>query len=242
MNELQTAVRLNKIIYVFIQSDVSVENNTYIANKSTGSFIPTTVDDNKVHEFICEIKASIKNHPIESFNDVATIINYLRQQFAGLFQSLLAQKATQTEIKTYHDIKEVSDLIKSLTNDFILEKDDFFNKFDGSIFAIKPIVRHICHKIGYKKFALFAKNIEALEEFLNATGFEDKHMSCDKREYIANINGVQHILSIDQSIFDENTNIKNIRISPDTIDNLIDFKPINPPPTESIIDDDDLPF
>lgn len=241
MKELTEAVRQNKTIYVFIQNDVYVENRTYAMNKDTGKFKPAMVDNIKVHEFIFELKENIKNHPIKEFSTISDITTYLQQQFAGMFQKLLSQQAAQTESKTFHDIKEATDLIKSLTKDFIDEKEAFFNKFEGSIFAANRTIHHICNKIGIKKFALFCKNLDSLEEFLFFIGLEKEPFSPpDKYEYTYSIEGKEHFLTIDRSVFDEYGNVKDIRKSPEELDKLINYGPVAD--YLSIDEDDDLPF
>jgi hypothetical protein len=235
MKELLSAVKGNKIIYVFIQNDVFIENNTYIKNKDTDSFISAIVDDNKVHEFIYEIKSNIKNHPIHSFNAVTDIITFLKQQFAGLFQKLLSQQATQTDSKTFYDIKEIADTIRLLTNNFIEEKDDFFRKFEGTIYSTNMVIRNISKKLGLSKSNFFAKNFEALEEFLFAMGFHKNGFSSDTNvyEYCRCIDRNKYTLKINGNIFNEQNNINDIRAH-NLIDELVVF--------EQTDIDDQLPF
>jgi hypothetical protein len=226
MKELLSAVRENKIIYVFIQNDVFVENNTYIANKDTGSFKPATVDDNRVHEFIYEIKSNIKNHPIQSFFAVTDIISFLRQQFAGLFQKLLSQQAAQTDSKTFYDIKEISDTIKSLTSDFIAEKEDFFKKFECTIYSTNAVLRAIGKKIGLRKSTFYAKNRDSLDEFLCSIGFTEASIPVENHyDYYRTVDGIEYLLRISHNIFDDKNNIKDIRLN-DDIEKMIVYEPV----------------
>lgn len=45
-------------------------------------FDPVHVDDIRVHQFIEELKQTVKNHPILPFNNASDIIDNLRLQFA----------------------------------------------------------------------------------------------------------------------------------------------------------------
>ena len=63
MAELQKAIKGRKKIYIYILKDVHAENFIYSANKAK-DFIPYYADNIKIHEFITELKDTVKNHPI----------------------------------------------------------------------------------------------------------------------------------------------------------------------------------
>ena len=114
MNELLNAIRDKKKIYVFIQKDVSIENNTYLRNKDLVDFKPFAADNIKIHEFIAELKTNNNNFPIQDFESVLDITNSIKDQFAGLFQNLLQNESTITNEKTYYDLVDTSNEIKNL--------------------------------------------------------------------------------------------------------------------------------
>lgn len=147
MNELKKAISQRKKVYIFITHEVYTENMTYQINKDNG-FKPYHVDDIRIHEFISELKQVVNNHPIISFNNVQEILENLKQQFAGLFQHLLSQEATITESKTFTDLKNTSDEIKALIAEFSSEKDSFFSKFNGTIYAPNHIISYIQSLLG----------------------------------------------------------------------------------------------
>ena len=91
MEELRTAIKNKKKIYIFIAKDVYIENRTYMQNKDSGTFRPAYADNIKIHQFIEELRLAIKNNPIESFETTTDIVNSLKSQFAGLFQNFLAR-------------------------------------------------------------------------------------------------------------------------------------------------------
>jgi hypothetical protein len=99
MEELRTAIKNKKKIYIFIAKDVYIENRTYMQNKDSGTFRPAYADNIKIHQFIEELRLAIKNNPIESFETTTDIVNSLKSQFAGLFQNFLARDASLTEAK-----------------------------------------------------------------------------------------------------------------------------------------------
>lgn len=236
MNELQTAMKENKIIYAFILKDVYIENRTYVANKDMPGFTPVATDI-RVHEFVHEITQTVKNYPIQSFESVSEIIRFLRLQFAGLFQRLLSQQSSQTESKTYYDIKEITDRIELLVSELSDEKDEFFKKFEGTIYSTNAITRDIAKKIGLNKSTFFAKNRAALDEFISEMGFFEVETSSDGVVYRRNDSMFE--LTISENIFDEHDNIKDIRKN-EEIENLIKYQQVETKFED--FDDDDLPF
>ena len=118
MEVLRTAIKNKKKIYIFITKDVYIENKTYLENKDSGSFKPAFADDIRIHKFIEELKDTVKNNPIEPFETTEEIISSLRNQFAGLFQNLLAREASLTDSKTAYDLQETTDSFRDLLNEF----------------------------------------------------------------------------------------------------------------------------
>jgi hypothetical protein len=235
MNELQKAIRSRKKIYIYILKDVYIENFTYMANKDNG-FIPYHVDNIKIHEFISELKNSIKNHPITPFDNIGDITNNLKQQFAGLFQHLLSQEATITESKTYEDLKDTAESIKNLISSLSIEKDLFFNRFNGSIFAIQPTIRKILTVLGGKQYDIFAPNKDSIKEYLIDLGY-----SCDdgfpfEDLLFAKINNdYKYTLKLDINLFNSDGSINDIRDRKE-LENYVTFT------SELLQKDDDLPF
>ena len=152
-----------------------------------------------------------------------------------MFQYLLNKESTITETKTFEDLQSVAIQIKDFANCLREENQDFFNKFKGTILAQSPVIRKILEVIGIKYFGLFAPTRTALTEFLTNIGYtEDTNnpLSC----IFSKQNGNTALtLTLSNSLFDENDNIKDIRDNK-SISEYITFK------AETINDDDELPF
>ena len=95
----------------------------------------------------------------------------MKQQFAGLFQHLLTQEATITESKTYEDLQNTAQTIRELVDRLSVEEDSFFNKFNSTIYAIRPTLRYLLEVLGGKQYELFASNREAIKQYLTDIGF-----------------------------------------------------------------------
>ncbi|MBP1736939.1 MAG: hypothetical protein H6Q60_820 [Oscillospiraceae bacterium] len=226
MEELKSAVKSKKKVYIYIARDVYIENRTYLANIGD-SFIPVYADDIRIHKFIADIKESIKNHPIEAFDTIPNIIESLKKQFAGLFQHLLVQESTMTESKTYYDMAELVDQIKTSADSFKDEKESFFERFDNTVFSYNPLLNRIFSKIGLDKTVIFVRTRDELNEILQLFGYEidiELSMVSDKTIFTKfNENeGMKLTLQISDKAFEEDGKIKKIR-SAKQIDELIEF-------------------
>ena len=210
MEELKSAIKDRKKIYIYILKEVYIENRTYLLNKDN-DFKPASVDNIKIHEFVAEIKENIKNHPIETFDNISDIINNLRTQFAGLFQRLLVKEASATEAKTAYDLQESADEIKNSINFFNENMNEFFAKFDATVFRLNSPVIYLLNKLGYSNYIVYIAGKQGLMEYLNSIGFKiridqsNESIVCvkDKED-----NTIEIIIS--NKLFDENDLIKKV--------------------------------
>lgn len=235
MEELKTAIKSNKKIYVFIAKDVYIENRTYEQNKDSGSFKSAYTDDLKIHEFILSLKKERKI-VISSFETTDEITNTLKLQFAGLFQSFLQEKARVTNEKITLDLAETAENLKTLIGEMVEHNQEFINHFDGSVFAVNMTMQYIRKKIGLNKASIYAKNLDALDEFLEFLGFKSVEVDDfleDERKYIKNEFNKKSILTLKSCLFDEDKNFKDIR-NKETMDNSVIW-------IEEVVDNE-LPF
>lgn len=211
MNELNTAIKNKKKIYIFVAKDVFIENRTYEQNKDNLGFKSAYTDDIKIHEFISELKNNTRNNPIESFETTDDIIKILKTQFAGVFQNLLAREASLTDSKTAYDLQESVQRVNDIISNFRDEKEEFFKKFDSSIFASNPTLTFIKSKLGMEKSAFFARNAEALDEFMSLLGFEIDLIDDfgDYRKYVRSY-PKREVLIMKDELFDESGRLKLI--------------------------------
>lgn len=238
MNELQRAISQRKKVYIFISHEVYTENMTYLMNKENG-FKPAHVDDIHIHEFIAELKKVVKNHPIIPFHAVPDILDNLKLQFAGLFQHLLSQEASITESKTFADLQETANEIKGLIADLNSEKDSFFSKFAGTIYAPNPMITYIQNLLGGKNYSVITSNKDELKSYLTDIGFSVSEIGFPEDDTICaqrDVNSYHQELKIDLSLFDSNGVVKETK-DRKLLEQSIKF-------TNSFISvsDNDLPF
>jgi len=91
--ELKTAIEHGKAVYIFVERSVHSEFGTYLKNKGVKGVVFNFVDNVKVYQFMEEIEALPKNNPIAPFETAQDITDFLKEQWAGLFQRHLQEGA-----------------------------------------------------------------------------------------------------------------------------------------------------
>ncbi|MDR6094032.1 DUF4062 domain-containing protein [Stenotrophomonas sp. SORGH_AS_0321] len=99
--EYLNAVERNIPIYILIESSVDAEYQTYLKNKDSEGIKYAHVDSINVFVLIEEIRQRKQNNPIKLFSRYAEIENWLREQWAGLFQEFIHRLSTTQQI---HDL------------------------------------------------------------------------------------------------------------------------------------------
>ena len=212
MNELKSAMKDRKKIFIFILKDVYVENVTYLKTKDSGAFVPAYADNIKIHEFIADLKQTVKRNPITSFENTNEIIETLKGQFAGMFQRLLAKEATLTSSTTMYDLQETADRMKTMLDNFVEQQDQFVDKFNCSVLVNKVPLQIIRNYLGLSKSYLYLNDIDTFDEFMGIIGFDKDD---DNLDYIRiyTKTTLTHIftLKLANELFDENNILKDIR-------------------------------
>lgn len=215
MNEINQAIKNQKKVYIFVANDVYVENRTYVQNRDSGCFKSAYTDNLKIHEFLANLQAKVKNRVILPFETIDQIVETLKKQFAGLLQGLLQKEASITEGKTIYDLQETVTQIKSSIAEYEEKKNEFFLKFDSSIFSCNGILFAIKKHLGLSKASFFAKDIDALDEFMTLIGFSienpiDISFECN-RYYVKKEDYTKKTLKIMNGAVNEDGSFKDLR-------------------------------
>ena len=255
MKEIKAAIKNNKQVFIFVEKAVFNEHQIYQLNKDSTDIKFAHVDNIKIHKFIEEIQSLKINNAMIAFESATDITNFLKEQFAGLFQRLLQDKATIIEQTTLYDLNETINDLKIVVSNIKDGNNNFINKFNSAIFAVNSVVQKITRIIGITQGFLMAHNKKALFELLNHLGFfvvdnnDDDDVSPFGHVLKKYDNYFIKILTIDDEIFDSEEKIKDIR-NTEQLEKLIKYeerKQIpqgyeSAPKFEEISADDDLPF
>ena len=221
MNELEQAIKNRKLIYVFIEKSVFYENKTYRKNATLQGFTPAAVNDIKVHQFIKALIDKVgREKYIQPFDTAQDIIDKLRTQFAGLFQSLLTAKQVDAEsLRAYELHNEVVNL-KQLVEDIRETKAQLEYGLGSTVLVNNPLITYIEKLVGVKRFHFSIKDIWALDEALGTMGYgypiewdsqvSDVGLTVGDRHYEKKIEGKTIHLQVKKEAFLENGMLKVI--------------------------------
>lgn len=239
MEELRSAIRDKKKIYIFIAKDVYTENRIYLQNRESGAFKPAYADDIRIHQFIAELCETVKNNPIESFETTTDIIESLRSQFAGLFQSYLTREASLTESKTAYDLQETTENFKELLVHFQNETEKMFGAFEGTYFTTNNTLYHLRSLLDLTETVFIVHNQAGLEEFLKLAGFERDENSEAENNFIykRRHNDAMQTLTLSTGLFDFSDDDWRIKRLP-----MPEVKKRIKWEIQDFVPDDDLPF
>ena len=114
--ELNTAIKLGKQVYVFVESPVLPEYQTYLKNKSIPGIQYTHVDNPKVYEFLEGIYTLPFNNQIAGFDNLGFVTRYLKEQWAGLFEQYLEQQGNAQIMDMLVKMQSTTDTLRGLVD------------------------------------------------------------------------------------------------------------------------------
>lgn len=228
-------------MYVFIQKDVFIENNTYRENLDTPNFKSAIVDDTRIHEFIIELKETVKRFPIKSFESVHDIIGSLRLQFAGLFQDLLKRETSLSEEKALRDLSEVSQNMKESIEVMNDSHNEMLQFLSSTLFISHPVTSFIMNElsIDVQHFRVMIPNRLGLLSFLETIQFKKSVDTSTSMEFYREFSDRKECLIIQNDIFDKDGSLRR-NISREKVQKYIHFEVETK--NDIDIDDDDLPL
>lgn len=209
--ELKTAIDLGKQVYIFIDKNVHNEFRTYERNRTHKDISYASVDDTKIFDFIEEIQGLPINNPIANFETSSDITDYLKLQWAGLFQRLLAENSKQKEINALDEIKSTAKTLNQLVNYLVEERKNGDQAFKEILLANHPAFNELQTQLTIP-YRIFFSNILELNELLKARSFKpvptEAWDGLEYNEWLNNKTEPNQLLKIHNSIFDENDKLR----------------------------------
>ena len=167
--ELRIALKHKLQVYIFIDSQVAAEYETYLLNKENNMKFKY-VGNVKIYEFIEEIKSLTSNNNIKEFSTSYQIQQYLREQLAGLFQSFLDQQSRMKDIDLASKLESTASTLEKLV--------DFLKSLNqGNTEAVSSLLKSmhpLVHKLSeaFKiDFGFWIDDINMLNSFLTFLGW-----------------------------------------------------------------------
>ena len=206
--ELRTAIELGKQVYIFIDKGVHNEFRTFERNKENKDISYASVDDTRIFNFIDEVSNLPIGNPIASFETTSDITDYLKEQWAGLFQRLLSESSKRKEIAALNEIKSTAKTLNQLVGFLIDERKNGDQAFKEILVSNHPIFSQLrtLLKIPYR---VFFTNLDELNELLSARQYieidEEGRDNIDIMEWVNSSSTPSKILKINKFIFDDDT-------------------------------------
>lgn len=211
--ELKTAIDSGKQVYIFIDKSVHNEFRTYERNKENKEIVYASVDDRKIFSFIEEIHSLPLNNTISTFETSSDITDYLKLQWAGLFQRLLSENSRQKEINALDEIKSTAKTLNQLVDFLVEERKNGDQAFKEILLANHPAFNEVQSQLTIP-YRIFFSNIKELNELLKARSFKPVPVTAwdskEFHEWLNNRTEPNQLLKISSSIFDSDEKLKII--------------------------------
>jgi hypothetical protein len=166
-NELRTAIKQGKQIYIFVERAVHAEYRTYLANKDVKGFVPVSVNDPKIFEFLEEVYSLSGRNPIIPFEISQDITTFLKEQWACLFKLLLQEHATQKEVKVTEKIETTAETLNQLVTFLTEERSKGDQAIKDILLTNHPIFSALKKELSIP-YRVFFVDITEMESLLKA--------------------------------------------------------------------------
>lgn len=239
--ELKTALKEGKQVYVFIEKNVLSEYETYQLNKENDIMKYRYVDDKRIYLFIEEIKALKANNNIKSFDSTSDITKYLKEQFAGLFQSFLEQHTREQEINLIRNLENTAQTLNKLVNFLSEENKDQAEEVNRILMINHHLVETLREKMNIA-YNFYIEGLDDMKKLLNSSGFYEQPPVKDINyipliftEWKKSSSRKEYYLKISVHLFDKEKKLKFMKRT-DWNDSFVQLTVTDKP------DNDDLPF
>lgn len=170
-HEINTAWKLGKQVYIFVEKQVLTEYETWQLNKSVKKFKARFVDSLHVFDFIESLYAFGINNAIFPFDTAEEITTLLREQLAGLFQNLLQSRAEVPRVSAIEEIMDAAHTLRQVVaviSPAYVEHEKTLNRLR---LMNHPVFRDVKKAIGAPYRVVF-ENLKELEALLSARGWK----------------------------------------------------------------------
>ena len=207
--ELDTAIKNQVQVFIFIEKSVDAEYNTYSINKGTADMKYRFVDDPRIYEFIESVRKLPRNNPIASFETASDIVDFLRSQWAGLFQRFLQDQKRLEEIRVLEEMKSVSGTLDQLVRFLTEERKDTDDAIQHILFSNHPIFYRF-QELTRTPYRVFFTNEQELNQWLQSRDWipvKKQHYDEGSYREWTKERSTEYI-SLTEAIFDEEGKLK----------------------------------
>ncbi|GLB49211.1 DUF4062 domain-containing protein [Neptunitalea lumnitzerae] len=204
--ELKTAFELNKQVYIFIEKSIYSEYYFYLKNKGNDSVKLYYADNIKIHEFIDMVKALPNNNTIHGFETSSDITQFLKVQWAGLFQRFLQEQTRLKELNVIKGIEATSKTLNQLVTFLTEEKRGTNEAINEILLSNHPAMEQIKVLLSIP-YRVFFMNLEEFTDLIIARGFK-KELTFENHVFVQQKKSSKITLTVDESIFNGDGKLK----------------------------------
>lgn len=234
--ELRRALDRGIQVFIFIERNVLSEFSTYQVNKKNKRTKYRFVDNVKVYEFIEQIHKLPRNNPVAAFEISAEIIDYLRTQWAGLFQRFLQEQTRLSEAHILEEMNASAKTLRELVTYLTEERSNKDEAIQNILLASHPAFRRFA-ELTETPYRVFFTNESELNAWLKARSWtpidEERWDPGSTGEWTHHTKGY---LRLGVNLFDENGRLK-VFTERDWEPDWLELRHAEP-----IEDDDEVPF
>lgn len=208
-SELKRALDKGIQVFIFVESSVHNEFNTYKLNKNVRDTQYASVDDVAVFDFLEELYSLQQNNPITPFETTSDITKFLREQFAGLFQRFLQGQQRERELQVLDEMNSVATALKEMVRFLDARRGTEDNETRSMLPINHPIYRRL-KTLTNTSYRVFFSTRSEMEAWLKAREWKKV------REDALDENSVEEwirestYLSFARGFFDERGNLEPI--------------------------------
>ena len=218
--ELRTAFNYSKQVYIFIEKSVDNEYETYLLNKDNAETKYKYVDNVKIYQFLEEIHKLTTNNNIKTFESSSEIQDYLKEQFAGLFQSFLESSAKTKDFSLSKKLEDLAERFEKLSEKYEESNKIVSEALYSNQYVTHPVVQKISAIMDIQ-YGIWFDDYSKLNALLIAYGWrseeEEEYYRWTHETSIADSIDVIHV---SKSLFTETGKLKAI-IYPLSFDSLV---------------------
>jgi len=207
--ELLTALEKGVQVFIFIEQSVFGEFSTYRINKDNKTIKYRFADDVRIFEHIEMLYGLPKNNAIAPFQTGKEIVEYLRAQWAGLFQRFLSEQKRTSEVKILEEMKAISNTLQQTVQFLTLERKNKNDAIGQILLLNHPAFRDFDKllKAGYRVSFI---NLDELNKWLAARSYKPmaKEIMDDDSKYEWENVKERKYLKITEPIFDSTGSLK----------------------------------
>lgn len=228
--ELRTALKNGKQVYIFIEKSVDNEYNTYLLNKDNADTKYNYVDNVKIYQFLEEIHKLTINNNIKAFESSAEIQDYLKEQFAGLFQSFLDSSAKRKDFSLSKELEELTNKLGSISSEFDKTQKDITKTLHATIYLNHPVVLRIAELLDIQ-FGIWFDNLSGLNSLMLKYGWTYDDTDGTYHRWVADtsIQNTKEVICVSRNLFEANNDLKALvytLLDDDVIKKTEEVKPV----------------